>query len=111
MLTHKIDVFVDEAWNRRQVSSCGPTLTIDGCADDTCPLSQTLDLVFDIFWPSEIQFCSFKGSIKNKLQKGAGQHEAAVVVEENQITLYLCPNWWQEPKEHRCNMINDELIL
>lgn len=110
MHTHKIDVFVDEAWNQRQVSSCGPTPTIDGCADDRCPLSQTLDFVFDIFWPSEIQFCSFKGSLKNKLQKGAGQHEAAVV-EENHITLYLCPNWWQEPKEHHCNMINDELIL
>lgn len=37
------------------------------CADDMCPLNQTLDLVFDIFWPSEIQLCSFKVSIKNKL--------------------------------------------
>lgn len=110
MHTQKIDVFVDEAWNQRQVSSCGPTPTIDGCADDTCPLSQTLDLVFDIFWPSEIQFCS-KVLSKTNSRKEPGQHEATVVVEENQITLYLCPNWWQEPKEHHCNMINDELIL
>lgn len=38
-------------------------------------------------------------------------YETTVVVDENQISLYLCPNWWQEPKEHSCNMTNDELIL
>lgn len=105
MHTHKINDFVDEAWNQQQVSSCGPTLTINVCADDRRPLNQTLDLVFDIFWPSEIQLCSFKVSIKNKF------YETTVVVDENQISLYLCPNWWQEPKEHSCNMTNDELIL
>lgn len=38
-------------------------------------------------------------------------YETTVVVDENQISLYLCPNWWQEPKEQSCNMTNDELIL
>lgn len=40
-----------------------------------------------------------------------GPWHLSVVVDENQIILHLWPNWSQEPKEHNCNMKNEEFII
>lgn len=100
MHTHKIDVFVAEAWNQQQVSSCGPTLSVLMTrVHSTKP------------WTWSLIFSDHLRSNYVHSKSLSRTNSIATVVADNRITLYLHPNWWQKPKGHSCNMINAELIL